>query len=901
MAYQNLQFENLAGKVTGRYNDGNLKLDITNDALAKKRIISIGTAEKGALNEIYNVDQVETTMNQFGANSELAESISQIAAVSPEFNLGVVRVGSKPFHWRLKRNIADLYEKDTLISIVPSFVQEKDVENEVFSTLENLRLVLLPYLHGNIIRQRVILLGVNEGSRTEFNVVYDSERILIENGELGFDVKIDVPLGEFLYTKGSTGSIPITLVSGNYTDDQIEELSSLSTFHFDGSLDLSENEDNTFDQIEVVSTLAAKTVAVITNTDYKLVTYAGETKKVLNHCERYAHVEKAYSVLEFDSFDFLQCTGCFADVKPVSLTDTTEIAKAIDWAADSLGYMWKYEFNGKPYVYMFSKADPFLSADVNASYSSDDITYTFSAENKKLGHLLNLVELHLHPKAAGTNTEIETFSNEKGMIECHVEFDADAGSPPDAIGFTEEQYNALLNDNGGAFSDNNENAGAGNGFDDRTGLNLADHNAYIAAGYQSRITLNTPFCSLDFKASKYAGNETVEAIRLRPSLIDADDSVSASLRGGQATNNDPFVISHWDLFQEEIPEAVVARLLDFPESGDTTATLVAKAIEVREISFAHQAAQMAWQASTNYNQTIALIPTTKPAATRNGLDSWAGNPADYEIQNNGVIKVTANGTGVLGTKLLAGEVGYRSDAAFGGIILTNGNDLPNEKPYGISDIDEAKDANGLPIDLGKHLLIIGSWGYINNPAANVAANSRSTFGSKFVNAAANIAQMLVDLPAGNEPIGPSNGFVPGIRVSNLTPKAILNNLAALRIVMIDQNNVISSINTSALRTSDYRKLSSIMSSNEIIKRIRESSSPVLGTALNDATIQSLQTQMDGMSRALVSENYAQSCTIRLIASREDRINGVLNARVSFVPPFSLETINVDITLEAPSV
>ena len=134
-----------------------------------------------------------------------------------------------------------------------------------------------------------------------------------------------------------------------------------------------------------------------------------------------------------------------------------------------------------------------------------------------------------------------------------------------------------------------------------------------------------------------------------------------------------------------------------------------------------------------------------------------------------------------------------------------------------------------------------------------------------------------------------------------TPKAVLNNLAALRICMVGQDNVISSIYTAALRTSDYTKISSIISSNEILKRVRQEAAPALGQALTDATISSLQTRMDGMASALQREGYAQACRIQLRANRLDRINGVLNARVSFVPPFSLETINVDITLEAPAV
>ena len=847
MAYQDLIFNNLAGKVVGTYNDNNLQRDVETPQYDSRRVIVTGSALAGARNQLFNVRSINTAMQTFRSNSELADVIASVANANSQFNLSLIRIGSLPFHWRLKQDIAGSYEKQPLLSIVPTFVQEKDAKKGISSTLETLKIILMPFKEGNIIRQRVILISVDPANtNADQPIVYDSERLLVTNGELGFEISIDVPYGTVLYTEDAFADN--TRLANSYTDAELQTLVDVTGFNVTNLLTL-DNEADFGTKIKVIDTVNRTMQTLQAATGYNLTVYQGDSKSKLNHCERYIHNEEAYSVLEFENVDFLYCEGCFADLKPVNLTSSTTLASAINWASDSLGYLWKYIFNGRSYSYMFRSLNPFSDTLVVNSYAHENLTYTFTAQNKVLGDLLNLVEFHFHP-SNGATYDVETFSNEKGIIECHIEVDSPTGA-------------------------------------------------------DAAITIDTPFCAIGIAADALP-HGTEKIVRLRPSKIDASETVSIHLRSGGAYNNDPFVISHWDMAQDEIPEAVIARLIDFPASGTQTATLVASNVEVREISFLHQAAQAAYQASSNYSQTIAIVPTTPPPASSRGISTWAGNPAEYEIKEDGTLEVTKDGTGVLGTKLLAGALNYRDNAAFGGIILTNGENLPNRIPYGIDDTDEALDVNGNPIDIGKHAVVIGSYGYIASPENSFRQNSPkaarlSTTAPVFINAGPTIAQILADIAPGNEPIGPINGFIPGFNNQMRTPKAVLNNLAALRICMVGQDNVISSIYTAALRTSDYTKISSIISSNEILKRVRERAAPVLGQALNDATIASLQSAMDGMASALINQGYAQACQIQLRANRLDRVNGVLNARVRFVPPFSLETINVDITLEAPAV
>ena len=169
-----------------------------------------------------------------------------------------------------------------------------------------------------------------------------------------------------------------------------------------------------------------------------------------------------------------------------------------------------------------------------------------------------------------------------------------------------------------------------------------------------------------------------------------------------------------------------------------------------------------------------------------------------------------------------------------------------------------------------------------------------------VNAGPRICGVLNSMPPGNEPIGPVNGVVPGFTAKYNSDRGRLNDLAFMRICMVDGLGVISSIYSSAHPTSDYRKISSTMSANAILGRLRSVCGPYIGRAYTDQEIASLSQTIDGVMKGMVSENYAQRIEVSLTASRFDRINGVLRASVTFVPPLSLEAINVEITLEAPT-
>lgn len=853
MAYQNLTLRNIAGEMTATFNDNNMRASLPPEPEAGPRLFATGLGKSGLSYEPYLHQNMAQTLMEFSPRSELARIAEAAKRANASTPLVVSRIGSKSDHFMIKRDISGSYEKESLLVIKPLAFQAAEVDRGIRSTAEFLKVILMPYVEGNLVRQRVLIASVN--NQNIDRVLFDSERIIRTDGELAFDVEINVPAGEFLLTPDAftDASVAEFVVNGTYGLDEIEQISLSSPSFADiKTLSLWETAGSSILEKTVLVDIfdSANTDVLSVLSDFNSEVIDGSAPDYIDNCERYAGNEIAYEKLEFENIDFLYCEKCYADTKAVDLSASDSLASQIAWPQNSLGYFWKYVFNGKPYMFMFNEIDPFTDSLIQ-DYSHADIDYSFSADQKKVGALLNLVEMHIHAIAGTATPSVESFFNEKGIVECHIE---------------------------------------------------------MAPVNGSDVVVETPFCTLTVKAANddlNADNDKV-TIRLRPQTVDGSRALSDyCLASSDRLISEPFAISHFELVGDLIPEAVMARLMSFPETGaDSAVSLVANNVEVREVSFLQQAAQAAYRASTNYSQTVALVPTSPPPASHTAIATWAGSPASYEVDRAGNIVVTEDGTGVLGTKLLAGSKDYRGGAAFGGVILTDGNSLPNQIPYGIDDTDEAIDAFGNPIDIGKHAVVIGAWGFINDPQNRQAQKGQflrtGQRTSAFVNAASSIAGVLAGMAPGEEPIGPIRGVIPGFSVQQRTPKAVLDNLAALRICMIDQTGVLSSIYTSALRTSDYSKISSIMSANAILQRVRALCSRVIGSAYKDEQIASLSQTIDGVMRSMVQQNYAQDISVSLSASRLDRINGVLRASVRFVPPLSLEAITIELTLEPPA-
>ena len=115
-----------------------------------------------------------------------------------------------------------------------------------------------------------------------------------------------------------------------------------------------------------------------------------------------------------------------------------------------------------------------------------------SETQQSVGDLLNLVTFYIRPGKVGDLTEVESFFNDRGYVECHIDFDPDMPSSVDSFGRNETAFEALGAfsgtgvdkygrsqadwDNLVAFADTDNN-----GLDDVTNLTNLEHSAYIAA------------------------------------------------------------------------------------------------------------------------------------------------------------------------------------------------------------------------------------------------------------------------------------------------------------------------------------------------------------------------------------------------------------------------------------
>lgn len=887
MSYQNLTLRNIAGEVTAIYNDGSFRSLTPPDPRSGSTAAFIGTASTGISHEFFEHDDRALTFREFGADSEIAQMVQSAKVNDEALPVIVARIGAKNYTFGIDRPTAidsnddvAYHEQDRLIQIVPLFVQDANSNLSRKDTLESIKMILLPYVEGNIARQRLLLgLVRNDG---EVSVVYDSERKIVSQGDAIFDVKLDLPVGElFLTNSALLNPLELTDAGDGFLVDEnaasknfaqrlntLSDLNELIEFNWSNAKTLKDFSLADAHALYCYESDNAKAVLVLNSNTGTLVGLDLETivgaanNTISNVSKRYVGVDLAYKGLEYENVGFIYCEGCHADVESVDLNSLEEdVNLQITWPQRKLGNLWKFVHNGREYSYMFGRNNPFDKdkqvATFTQTVAAHELTFTLSEAQRGIGDLLNLVEVHFHKLADDADTKLETFPNKKGMVEMHISIAQNTNAPSIKTDF----------------------------FD----LSVAG---------------NSAFTQLDG-----------EILRLRPSKAGSDNSSSLStqLRNGldfRDTNkdwysDDPFVMTHYDLTGQFVPEAVVSRLFTFndglPNQGqDHSATLVANEKEVREISFLHQAAQAAYRASTNYSQTLAIVPTTPPANSNDGLSSWAGSTPTYEVDLTGELKVTKDGTGVLGTKLLAGKKGYRKDAAYGGIMLTEGADLPNQIPYGIDDDDEAVDAFGQAIDLGKHAIVVGAYGLVQDPVNVLRRGNNARRNPIYVNAGPKICGILNSLAPGSEPIGSVNGVVEGLLPRHRTNMSILNDLAFMRICMIDQQSVISSIYSSAHPTSDYRKISSTLSANAILGRLRSICMPYIGSPFKDEQIASLTQTIDGVMKQMVQEDYAQRIDVSLSASRIDRINGVLRASVRFVPPLSIEAITVEITLEPPA-
>ena len=404
----------------------------------------------------------------------------------------------------------------------------------------------------------------------------------------------------------------------------------------------------------------------------------------------------------------------------------------------------------------------------------------------------------------------------------------------------------------------------------------------MATGHLStaEVTIQTKIGQMVF-ANNTTYDATAASLNLRSDLTLQGAALDTAVKG---------CLTHFDLTGELLSDEVMELVID--TSGIRLA--VKEGFAPRRVNFAHQSATLAHEASTEYKTTMGVVPTTEPRGGRQEVARWAGIPPTYKVDSDGDLVVENTGKGFMGEDLFFGSTSYRSGLAYGGLIHTN-------KGFGIDSTDEALDASGNPIDIGKHILVCAAYGVVESSSRNRRNQRVLSSNLMKTNLGLKLIERLIELPPQEEPIGPINGQLSGVSTTRARiSRATLNDLALGRVCMIDESGAISNLRTAALPSSDYTRVSTIRSANSVLDTVRNACLPYIGRSYSDLEIASLDTELSGRMRALKIDGVIQEGVIELRASRLDRINGKLNLKVTFIPPLSIEAISIDLAVEAPT-
>jgi hypothetical protein len=322
-----------------------------------------------------------------------------------------------------------------------------------------------------------------------------------------------------------------------------------------------------------------------------------------------------------------------------------------------------------------------------------------------------------------------------------------------------------------------------------------------------------------------------------------------------------------------------------------TAGVALTAGDFHEANFGYQLADFCYRQSENNQEMTGVIGMLPPTSwSLKDVSAWVGTAPTETEDTSGNSIVTANGTGLLGNKWMAGRmdsgtvpghiVNGISGFGGGGFIATDD---------GWPDGTEQSDRNDHLIDIGKYMSVVA--------AQAILANSTNST-SYVATGAAAYAGMYSKLPANS---APTNKVISGVRLPFRVSVAKLDDLAGKRYVMFQQKSkgvVVADAPTSARTDSDYRRLTTMRIVKATIDSIRSVSEPFLGEAITGARLAALETAIDGVLAGLQKLEYLQRSDAVVTSTPTQQINGQATVELVLVPAFELRQITINVALSA---
>jgi hypothetical protein len=306
--------------------------------------------------------------------------------------------------------------------------------------------------------------------------------------------------------------------------------------------------------------------------------------------------------------------------------------------------------------------------------------------------------------------------------------------------------------------------------------------------------------------------------------------------------------------------------------------------DFHEVNFAYQLAYFCNEVSVNNKFCLGSVGVKPPASlSLSDVSVWVGKPPVYTTRSDGTQYIetpTNNGTGLLGNKFKAGSYYYRSGAAHGGFILTDGEFL---------DGTEQTDTNGYAEDLGKFLSVESAYVRL--------FNGFDTTGRGYVTTAA--PTYIGYTSALDEQTAPTNKVIRGVqRVFEVGVRKVdqLATAGYTHIYEKPKGMTISDSPTGALPASDYRRLTTMRIVKRSVGAVRDAADPFIGNSFDSPRKAALETAISQALDKLVSGGYLQRYVPTLTQTPTQKVLGEADLELVLVPAWELRRITVNVAL-----
>ena len=861
-----------SGQISADLISGNL---FESDEIYGPYLCVVGTASSGPSYVLRRISSVSAAVELYGdTDTRFIRDIALALQESPNVNLYCMRIGGTKAEIELTQATSGgkLY-------IQPQFEDAEIMEKYKIAMMKST-------LSGAGANQARLLIY----DKDDEIIVFDSDELVVTDLGL-FKVTIDASF-EYYEISLDTDGNPDFQTSPIYLSDLLDTAGT--------SFDLT-NTQTAFGN-------SISNAYAITSGKYT----AGTDGNSLSNAEKYASLQKGYELISTRYMDYIVPSDVYVDspnvVDTVSGNDKatgaeTLVYNNIDWNngapsrgdadSDVLGYAWHFRYKAKTYTFMSAVADLF-DTTVYQTLSDADI-------NTDDGHTSSKADLIQKDGSTATHNISLRVSFSSTIKQCLIGTDSDSqkGKISD-IKFVIRDSD--LKTDGSAHNGGASTIHRDEDFDVDSGCLTITLSADVTNN-ADQIPVTAIITALE--ASSYV--DTVTVFRsggdVTASLVAGDviNTISSSNVESAKTKVGKTWLSHKDLLGEYVPSGVWDKFEDATDA------------QLREVNFAHQLASFCYYASNTYHMCLGFMSFSKPVAFNQiDLANYFGELPVYQGWNGKLSNeaIKTGGNGILGNKFLGGAKGYRygrlkngaisNGYAFGGFICTKGLGLPNKEGYGINQSDEKLDKNKFPVDIGRHIVLSAAWPIASATIGGVVSSFKTPISSI-------LASRIYSFPVNNEPFGEVNGRLNSNLVltsseSSLVSSGYAGDARVARVTVLNTDNAgnvyIANISTAAHPIDDYKRISTIRCVNRVINGLRNLAKGYIGTSFNSSNIISLQTAINGYLKSEQDVGVHQGAVAQIAYTRRDRINGNLKIKLRMVPPFSLETIEVETSILA---